>query len=540
MVKLNLVNLNKQAKLFSQGMHPVMRVGPNGKWERTKEKPTFHLTDENFILSFCHRTYDNLEEETFYAFTFPFTYTEHLNALETYERKYGKDYDELDLIVKELNLPYKEKIVIDMNQTVNNCSDDCDQEKAQFSPTSDDAHDGSFAMQDKFENIALSGKGPSSSIDENTSDSMQQLSSLVNNVKIEKTPDLLPKVLNTEDVKNDIYFYRELLVNSVEQRRVDLLTISSFEGIEEEREERIKNLFPDLATPRCHKFKNKKIIFISSRVHPGETPSSFVLNGFLNLLLDRKSQVAAALRKMYVFKVIPFLNPDGVFNGLYRSDTLGHNLNRVYLNPKLDKHPSIYAVRKLIRFYHFGCDKSEGDSEPTDMEEKDSTETTTNENVPSEEINDYDSLSFDKDDGSKKAMSNNEESGSENFISTDTSSCDRKHISNINIKQRCNATNKKLKETAMTVRNMMNNERRSNCSKEGHHYKHMISHYNCEKSTEKLIQMNAQNSQNLNISLDFRIKTDENGDKSIVEEKTNLFLYIDLHGHASKKGNFFL
>jgi cytosolic carboxypeptidase protein 5 len=53
---------------------------------------------------------------------------------------------------------------------------------------------------------------------------------------------------------------------------------------------------------------------------------------------------------MYVFKIVPFLNPDGVYNGLYRSDTLGVNLNRVYLNPRLDTQPSIYAARKLIRF----------------------------------------------------------------------------------------------------------------------------------------------------------------------------------------------
>lgn len=57
-------------------------------------------------------------------------------------------------------------------------------------------------------------------------------------------------------------------------------------------------------------------------------------------------------RKTYVFKIVPFLNPDGVFNGCYRSDTLGQNLNRVYLAPKIDTQPSIYAVRKLIRHYH--------------------------------------------------------------------------------------------------------------------------------------------------------------------------------------------
>ena len=298
-MKLNLVNLNKQAKLFSQGMHPVMRNGLNGKWERTKEKPTFQLTDENFILSFCHRTSENLEDTTFYAFTFPFTYTEHIHALDNYDRKYLKDADELDLIVKELNQQNKEKIVIDMNQTVNSISQDpvaCENERSQFSLTGEEALDGTTFMQDVTTERSLT----SSNMDENTSDSMQQLSSLVNNVKIEKASESLPttitKTINVEDIKNDIYYCRELLINSVEQRRIDVLTITSFDGIEDDREDRLKNLFPDITTPRSHKFKNKKIIFISSRVHPGETPSSFVLNGFLNLLLDRKSQIASMLR----------------------------------------------------------------------------------------------------------------------------------------------------------------------------------------------------------------------------------------------------
>lgn len=76
---------------------------------------------------------------------------------------------------------------------------------------------------------------------------------------------------------------------------------------------------------------------------------------------------------------MPFLNPDGVYNGHYRTDMLGVNLNRVYINPSLTTQPSIYAVRKLIRYkhnllklkynitiyafayryYHFGFDKPE-------------------------------------------------------------------------------------------------------------------------------------------------------------------------------------
>lgn len=100
-----------------------------------------------------------------------------------------------------------------------------------------------------------------------------------------------------------------------------------------------------------------QIIFISARVHPGETPSSFVFNGFLNLLLNRSDPIAIQLRKLYVFKMIPFLNPDGVARGHYRTDTRGVNLNRVYLNPSLVYHPTVYASRALIRYDYF-CRKT--------------------------------------------------------------------------------------------------------------------------------------------------------------------------------------
>ena len=88
-----------------------------------------------------------------------------------------------------------------------------------------------------------------------------------------------------------------------------------------------------------------QVIFLSARVHPGETPSSFVINGVLNLLLTKNDPTALLLRKMFVFKLIPMLNPDGVSNGYYRTDTRGVNLNRFYLNPSRGFHPPIFAAR---------------------------------------------------------------------------------------------------------------------------------------------------------------------------------------------------
>lgn len=42
------------------------------------------------------------------------------------------------------------------------------------------------------------------------------------------------------------------------------------------------------------------------------------------------------------------LNPDGVFRGHYRMDTLGLNLNRYYINPTPQDHPTIYAAKSVV------------------------------------------------------------------------------------------------------------------------------------------------------------------------------------------------
>jgi len=82
------------------------------------------------------------------------------------------------------------------------------------------------------------------------------------------------------NLSDQIYFHRELLVESLEERHVELITITGQNEKLKEREESLKDLFPEFnksdetlskrfSTERAHKF-NKKVVFLSARVHPGE------------------------------------------------------------------------------------------------------------------------------------------------------------------------------------------------------------------------------------------------------------------------------
>ncbi|KAK1939992.1 Cytosolic carboxypeptidase-like protein 5 [Phytophthora citrophthora] len=143
-----------------------------------------------------------------------------------------------------------------------------------------------------------------------------------------------------------IYYHRELLTRSLEGLRVDLLTISSLDGIASNRgppNRRCRENSAFQFNP-----KQKRLVVISARVHSGETPANFMLDGMLQLLLHPEDESAISLRRHFVFKIIPMLNPDGVCQGFYRTDTRGVNLNRVYEDPQPDLAPSVFALKELL------------------------------------------------------------------------------------------------------------------------------------------------------------------------------------------------
>ncbi|KAJ8362298.1 hypothetical protein AAFF_G00384650 [Aldrovandia affinis] len=269
-IRINVMNMNKQSKLYSQGMAPFVKTLPvKPRWERLRERPKLRgasprcaarhkrlkqpekMADNQFILSFHHRFLEARGTTTYFAFCYPFAYAESQDMLQQLDQKF----------VNSVHL------------------------------------------------------SPSSPLD-------------------------------------SVYYHREPLCLSLDGHRVDLITVTSCHGMMEEREPRLDKLFPEGRTPRPHRFAGKRVFFLSSRVHPGETPSSFVFNGFLNFILKQDDPRAQMLRRMYVFKLIPMLNPDGVVRGHYRTDSRGVNLNRQYLNPSWELHPSIYGAKAVILYHH--------------------------------------------------------------------------------------------------------------------------------------------------------------------------------------------
>jgi murein tripeptide amidase MpaA len=84
-------------------------------------------------------------------------------------------------------------------------------------------------------------------------------------------------------------------------------------------------------------------------VHPGESNASYMMEGFIRFISHPTNAIARELRSRIIFKIIPFLNPDGVMVGNYRVSMAGSDLNRRYQNPHPKLHPIVCAVKKLIK-----------------------------------------------------------------------------------------------------------------------------------------------------------------------------------------------
>uniref|UniRef100_A0AAY4BLL5 Cytosolic carboxypeptidase 1 n=1 Tax=Denticeps clupeoides TaxID=299321 RepID=A0AAY4BLL5_9TELE len=95
--------------------------------------------------------------------------------------------------------------------------------------------------------------------------------------------------------------------------------------------------------------RNRPVVFLTARVHPGESNCSWVMKGTLEFLTG-SSASAQTLREAFIFKIVPMLNPDGVINGSHRCSLSGEDLNRQWQNPSRDLHPTIYHTKGLLQY----------------------------------------------------------------------------------------------------------------------------------------------------------------------------------------------
>ncbi|EAY01143.1 Clan MC, family M14, Zinc carboxypeptidase-like metallopeptidase [Trichomonas vaginalis G3] len=105
----------------------------------------------------------------------------------------------------------------------------------------------------------------------------------------------------------------------------------------------------------------KPLAIIVARHHPGETCSSYAMEGFLQKFFNKSDKEANEMRNEYSFLIIPMVNVDGVVCGFYRPGLNGIDYNRVWKTKSktelgssiLDIIDSLTKTRKLVFFLDF-------------------------------------------------------------------------------------------------------------------------------------------------------------------------------------------
>lgn len=94
--------------------------------------------------------------------------------------------------------------------------------------------------------------------------------------------------------------------------------------------------------------EGKRKVWITARQHPGESMAEWFIEGMLERLLDEDDGVSRSLLNNTVFYIVPNMNPDGSVRGHLRTNAVGSNLNREWLEPTMERSPEVYLVREQM------------------------------------------------------------------------------------------------------------------------------------------------------------------------------------------------
>lgn len=92
----------------------------------------------------------------------------------------------------------------------------------------------------------------------------------------------------------------------------------------------------------------KSCIFLTGRIHPGESSGSYVLHGLIDFLLSDHPFANFILDRCIV-RIVPMIGIDGVVEGSFRISLMGQDLNRVWDAPNDVMQPVVYQTKSLIK-----------------------------------------------------------------------------------------------------------------------------------------------------------------------------------------------
>ncbi|XP_059093753.1 uncharacterized protein LOC131888832 [Tigriopus californicus] len=296
-VLFNIVNLSKARSLFRDGLTPVIKSTSRPQWQRMPPQHVFYykspLHSDHFVLTFAF-SFDLEDERYSFALAQPYSFSRYNLYVEKI-LKSGFAFFKVETVAKSIQGRKVEMITITDPRNLERASEG----RRPLLDNREEQDDGTTDSRNKYQDHVNEGHKNEEGQDNGERDNENQ---------------------------ND---------NHLADQR------SEAGGTSTERSRSPTNTTTDFMSSQI------PIVFLMGRVHASETPTSFILQGLIDFLVSQH-EIAQELRANVIFKIVPIMNPDGVYMGNTRGNLLGQDLNRHWPNPCPHAHPSLVAVRNII------------------------------------------------------------------------------------------------------------------------------------------------------------------------------------------------
>ncbi|XP_077635841.1 cytosolic carboxypeptidase 6 isoform X3 [Crocuta crocuta] len=388
-VIFNIVNFSKTKSLYRDGMAPMVKSTSRPKWQRLPPKNVYYYRcpdhRKNYVMSFAF-CFDREEDIYQFAYCYPYTYTRFQHYLDSLQKR-NMDYFFREQLGQSVQQRQLDLLTITSPEDKSDLENSVMQKKIKIPKLSlnhveEDGEVKDYGEEDlQLRHIKRpEGRKPSEVAHKSIEAVVARLekqnglslghSTCPEEVFVEASPGtedmdsledaVVPRALYEELLRNYQQQQEEMrhLQQELERTRRQLVQqakkLKEYGALVSEMKElrdlnrRLQDvLLLRLGSENLREGAEQKVVFITGRVHPGETPSSFVCQGIIDFLISQHP-IARVLREYLVFKIAPMLNPDGVYLGNYRCSLMGFDLNRHWLDPSPWAHPTLHGVKQLI------------------------------------------------------------------------------------------------------------------------------------------------------------------------------------------------